>query len=376
MKKNPSFDPSLLAEKKLPRPIRTGVLGLGRIGWLHHAATIQYHNGFKLHSVCDVEPARVEEATSASGCGGFTDYDAFLAQKDLELVIVASQSQDHERHTIQALAAGKHVLCEKPACLDPEGLRKMTAVARKARRLLAVHHNQRLYPDFLAIKEVVESGKLGDIFRIRRAYASFQRRNDWQVLMKYNGGILSNWGTHIIDQTLHLANSTPRHVWSTLRREFNPGDAEDDLRALITCENGIVLDLEVSYVNASKGPSWVVQGSRGTAWIQGKSLFIRILQGRIPTLKVLDGHMAGTRTYGAAGDKLVWKEEERPAEPLKPHEGYYDNLYRAIRQGKPLLVGPESALPVYETIARIREGTEFDPSPKKKSAGRRKSKSS
>jgi predicted dehydrogenase len=361
MKTNPSFDPSVLADKKLARPIRAGVLGLGRIGWLHHAATIQYHNGFTLHSVCDMEPSRVQEAVAAAGCGGFTDYAAFLAQEDLELVIVASQSHFHGVHTTQALRAGKHVLCEKPACLDPKELRKMANAAKKAGRLLAIHHNQRLHPDFLAIKEVVDGGKLGKIFRIRRAYTSFQRRNDWQVLLKYNGGLLSNWGTHLIDQVLHLADSPPIKIWSALRREFNPGDAEDDLRALIECESGAVLDLEVSYVNASRGPSWVVQGSRGTAWIQGKELHTRVLTGKIPNLRVLDGHMADGRTYGATGDKLNWEEEERAAEPLEAHEGYYDNLYRAIRQGKPLLVGPESALPVYETMARIRKGSVFGP---------------
>lgn len=361
MKTNPSFDPSLLAGKKLSRPIKAGVLGLGRIGWLHHAATIQYHNGFTLHSVCDVEPGRVQEAVAASGCAGFTDYAAFLAQENLELVIVASQSHFHEPHSIQALRAGKHVLCEKPACLDPRELRKMAGAAKKAGRLLAIHHNQRLHPDFLAIKEIITEGTLGRIFRIRRAYTSFQRRNDWQVLLKYNGGILSNWGTHLIDQALSLADSPPSKIWSAMRQEFNPGDAEDDLRAIIECENGVVLDLEVSYVNASKSPSWVVQGSRGTAWIQGKMLHTRILKGKIPTLKVLDGHMAGTRTYGVAGDKLQWAEEKRSAVPLKAHEGYYDNLYRAIRQGKPLLVSPQSALPVYEAMARIRSGSAFDP---------------
>ena len=361
MKTNPSFDLSLLADKKLSRPIRAGVLGLGRIGWLHHAATIQFHNGFTLHSVCDIEAGRVQEAAGASGCAGFTDYAAFLAQQDLELVIVASQSHFHEAHTLQALRAGKHVLCEKPACLDPQELRRMARASQKAGRLLAIHHNQRLHPDFLAIQEILARGTLGKIFRIRRAHTSFQRRNDWQVLRKYHGGILSNWGTHLIDQTLHLADSPPERLWSAMRREFNPGDTEDDLRAIIECRNGVVLDLEVSYANAAQGPSWVVQGNRGTAWIQGKTLHTRFLHGKIPPLNVQDGHMAGTRTYGASGDKLNWKTEERPAQPLKPHEGYYDNLYRAIRQGKPLLVGPESALPVYETMARIRAESAFDP---------------
>lgn len=236
----------------------------------------------------------------------------------------------------------------------------MARETQNAKRLLAIHHNQRLYPDFLAIQETVAEGKLGKIFRIRRAFNTFQRRNDWQVLLKYNGGLLSNWGTHLIDQTLHLAGSPPKHIWSRLRQEFNPGDAEDDLKAIIECRNGLVIDLEISYANASRGPSWVVQGNRGSAWIQEKTLFTRYLKGRVSELKVQDGHLVQSRAYGVAGDKLNWREESRAAEPRRPVEGFYDNLYRAIRQGKPVLVSPESALPVYETMARIRRGTAFD----------------
>lgn len=89
MKTNPSFDPSLLGEKNLSEPVRAGVLELERIGWLHHAATIRFHNGF---------------------------------------------------------------------------------------RLLAIHHNQRLYPDFLALCAVIANGTLGESFRIRRG-TSFGAEN-------------------------------------------------------------------------------------------------------------------------------------------------------------------------------------------------------
>jgi hypothetical protein len=73
---------------------------------------------------------------------------------------------------------------------------------------------------------------------------------------------------------------------------FDPslfGDAEHDLKAVIECENGILLDLEASYVNASQGPSWVVQGDRGTAWVLEKTLHARYLQGKAAEFRALDG---------------------------------------------------------------------------------------
>lgn len=356
MKTNPSFDPSLLGDKRLPRPVRAGVVGLGRIGWRHHAATILYHNGFELCAVCDLEKQRADEAAASAGCAGYTDYAHFLAHPGLELVIVASQSQAHEAHALQALRAGRHVLCEKPACRSPGGMQRLSEAAREAGRLLSVHHNQRVYPELLAVQEVLADGRLGEVFRIHRCVSSFTRRNDWQVLRKYNGGLVSNWGTHIVDQALYLADSEPESVWGELRQVFNPGDTEDDMKAVIRCRSGVVLDLDVSYVDASRRPSWVVQGSRGTLWIQEDKLYVRWLQGRIPPLAVQDGPYATGATFGVVGgkDALNWKEECRAAIPLRRHEGVYDNLYRAIREGAPLLVSPDSALRTYQTLAKIR----------------------
>ncbi|MEM6853867.1 MAG: Gfo/Idh/MocA family oxidoreductase, partial [Planctomycetota bacterium] len=120
-----SSSPKPLGERKLPRPIRVGILGLGRIGWNFHAKTVREHNGFTLTAVCDVEPSRVAEAEVEAGVEGFTDYGKFLKSADVELVVVAAQSQAHERHTLRALRAGKHVLCEKPACRKVAALDRM-----------------------------------------------------------------------------------------------------------------------------------------------------------------------------------------------------------------------------------------------------------
>ncbi len=358
---NPSFDPSRLGHLKLRDPVRVGVLGLGRIGWLHHAATVMWHNGFNLAAVCDIEASRVDQAVNQTGCAGYVDdYSGFLKQEDLELVVVASQSIDHERHTLRALRAHKHVLCEKPACRTPAGLDRMQQAAETAGRLLAIHHNQRLYPECLAVKEIIDSGRLGKLLRIQRIVGDFRRRSDWQVLKKYQGGVAANWGVHVIDQSLHLAESPVEKVWGVLGRHFSSGDAEDDLKAMIQCENGVVIDIEVSDVDASHRPQWVVLGDRGSLWIQDKMLYRRTLSGAVKPIEVVDRHLAEGRSYHTPRNgRLRWSNRQRPATPTKRYAGFYDNLYRAIRHQDPLLVPAHSARPVYEVLARIRRGTDF-----------------
>lgn len=360
---NPAFDLGRLAASRIDDPIRCGVVGLGRIGWCHHAAIIRDHNGFCLTAVCDTVEERVAEALDVEpGCAGYGRYTDLLKNGDVELVVVATQSKDHERMAIKALNAGKHVLVEKPATATAAGMDRMIAAAKKARRKLTVHHNYRLAADFLVVKETIESGKLGGVFRIRRRNAGFARRNDWQVLRKRGGGMTGNWGVHLVDQCLQLMNSPVEFVWGSVRQVVCPGDAEDDIKAIIQGKNGMVLDIDMTSADASKQPAWVVMGDRGTMWSEdGKFVVKRITGKRLPRLDVYDLSYAPERRYGIIGkpDRLAWKEEELPIKPSKKYESYYDNLYRAVRRGAGLVVEPDSARVTYDVLERIKKGSRF-----------------
>ncbi len=358
---NPSFDPSRTGPAPLPDPVRVGVLGLGRIGWLHHAATAAWHGGFRLAAVCDTEAARVEEATVGRDVAGYTSYDAMLADDVVEVVVVASPSMQHGAHTIAAVRAGKHVVCEKPACRDVAAFDRMTAAAEQAGRHLLVHHNQRLYPDCLAVREVLASGRLGSVFRMRRVVTDFRRRDDWQTLKKYHGGVLSNWGTHLVDQLLYLSDSRAAEVFADVSRRISPGDAEDDVRAVIRCENGVLLEIEVSDAVAAPQPAWVVCGDRGSLWIEGGRLHLKVTEGSWADVEVRDTPLAAGRKYGATdpNNQLNWVHETRDAVPLEPIDGFYDCLYQTIRLERAPLISSQSVRRTYETLGQIRAGTGF-----------------
>jgi len=360
---NPAFNVGGLANTRISNPIRCGVVGLGRIGWCHHSRIIREHNGFKLVAVCDTLEDRVAEALDMEpDCAGYGRFTNMLKNKEVELVIVASQSKDHEPMVIKALNAGKHALTEKPATRTARGMDRMIAAAKKARKKLTVHHNYRLATDFLMMKEIIESGKLGKVFRIKRRVGGFGRRNDWQVLRKYGGGMTGNWGVHLVDQCLQLMDSPVKFVWGSVRQVICPGDAEDDIKAVIQGKNGVVLDIDMTSADASQQPDWVIMGDRGTLWTLGGKAFIkRITKKPLPPLKVWDLSYAPDRRYGILGkpDRLGWKEEELPIKTKKSYESYYDNLYRAIRRNAKLVVEPESARVTYDVLERIKKGSRF-----------------
>ena len=359
---NPAFDVGGLKASHIREPIRCGIVGLGRIGWSHHAQIQQQHPGFELVAVCDREPDRIAEAVEASGCAGYRTLAPLLRNEAVELVVVATPSKFHEPMALKALAAGKHVLVEKPSALRVSGIDKMIRAARKAGVLVTMHHNYRLNPEYLAVREIIDAGTLGEVFRIKRTVNGFSRRNDWQVLRKYGGGMTGNWGVHLVDQGLQLLGSPVKRVWGSVHQYFNPGNAEDDIKAVIEGRNGMVIDVDMTSVDASQRPSWIVCGDRGTLWIQDGQIHLKYISPkRVPKLEPIDKHLALNRQYGVQPkpDRLAWKEEVREVRPRKRYESYYDNLYRAVREGGPLLVDPASARATYDVLDRIKQGSGF-----------------
>ena len=352
---NPAFDVGFT--KKVSNPVRCGVIGLGRIGWAHHCSIIRQHGGFELGAVCDLEKSRREEALAANpGCVAYGSLKDILKDDSIELLVVSTQSVDHEDMAVQALKAGKHVLCEKPSALSAKGIKRMIAAARKAGRKLTMHHNYRLNPELLYVREVIESGAIGKPFRIKRRVQGFGRRNDWQTLLKYGGGMTGNWGIHLVDQCLQLLDSPVVEVWGVTRQVFNPGDAEDDIKAIIRCESGMLADIDMTSACAAPEPSWVVLGSCGTLWLQaGKAHLKRFNPKKLPRVKVNDLHYSIDRKYGVVPEEVMpWEEREEEINPKGSYDTYYDNLYYALRKGRPLLVEPESALLTYQILDKIK----------------------
>jgi scyllo-inositol 2-dehydrogenase (NADP+) len=359
---NPAFDVGKMAGKKIDAPIGVGIVGLGRIGWSHHAQIAQQHGGFELVAVCDREEERIAEAVEASGCAGYKRLSGMLKNERVELVVVATPSKFHEKMAIQALEAGKHALVEKPAALSVAGIDRMIKAAKKAGKILTMHHNYRLNPEYLAVREIIDSGKIGEVFRIKRTVNGFSRRNDWQVLKKYGGGMTGNWGVHLVDQGLQLMGAPIKNVWGSVHHFFNPGDAEDDIKGIIEGKNGVVVDVDMTSVDASRRPGWIVCGTWGTLWIQdGKINLKYISPKRVKKLAPIDKHLALGRQYGVQPelDKIPWKEEVLEVKPKKQYESFYDNLFRAVREGGDLLVSPESARATYDALDRIKKGSGF-----------------
>jgi scyllo-inositol 2-dehydrogenase (NADP+) len=338
---------------KLPIPF--GVCGLGRMGVKHCRFFAENRERYRPVAFCDIDLSRAVDTAETFGGEAYADFDAFLANPELELVIIATPSLDHARNAERALAAGKAVLLEKPIGVTAADFELLQRLVHAYPGKLHFCHNHRFEPAFENARAILAEGLLGEIKVIKLAkHHRFARRNDWQMRLDCGGGQLSVWGPHLLDQALQLLGAPVRNVWSYLRSILTPGDADDHVRILIEGENGVVAEVEISNAMALPGPYCTICGDRGSLVYDQAQREIR--------LKYLDSRFrwpeasaaAATPALGAslaAEESLPWIEETRPVEPAANMWDQVEieiarHLFEAMRNGVPFPVKNADALEV------------------------------
>jgi predicted dehydrogenase len=337
--------------------VKVGIVGLGRSGWNIHAAALQQMEDlYQVVAVTDLIEARRNEAVQALGCRAYTSVPEMLADPDVELVVVASPSYLHCVHTIQALEAGKKVVCEKPMAARLADVDSMIAATQRPGSLLTLFQNRRYDPGFLKIREVLASGKLGRIVEIKISAHGFGRRWDWQTIRGFGGGQLRNNGVHFLDHALELMACDAPEVYSHIERTLALGDAEDYVKVILRAPGAPMVDLEMSPVCAYPQDLWLILGTQGTlSGAADKMRWKYFLPQEAPQRR-LNTDPTPDRSYNS--DKLTFYEEtwsasahDRPA-----NVAYYTDLYRALRQGGPLPVTPTSVRRVMSVIEKVLSG--------------------
>jgi predicted dehydrogenase len=338
--------------------IGVGVIGLGRAGWGMHRPELARTEGLKLVAGADLRPERAARLEAeVPGAKGYTDYHQLLADPAVALVAVATRSDTHAQVVIDALRAGKHVVAEKPfACSVAEADAIIAAAAHAPGRLF-VRQNRRWDADWLAIKQLLAAGRLGALQMARLCRHGYQRRDDWQTLKAYKGGLLNNWGPHIIDHALRLLDSPVVDLWSDLRNIAAAGDAEDHLKIVLRGANGVVVDVEISGGFALGGPVWHIVGDQGALICDGNTIQVRWYD-RAAMAPAVARH-DDPPVEGPFGnpETIVWQEETIAVGPA-PTE-FYVEVQRALAHDAPFEVTLEQARAVVEVTEWARAGTGF-----------------
>ena len=201
--------------------IKTAIVGLGRSGWgLASDITKGSREGlYELVAACDIIPDRVQDAINDYGCKGYDCIEKVLADEEVELVIIATRSIDHFAHAMMALKAGKNVVIEKPLSIN-EGLAEelLRYAERPDTPKLYLRQNRRFETMFNEVLDKINSGILGTVSEVHIEERGYERRDDWQTLHEFGGGLILNWGPHIIDHALLFLGSEVKEQFGHMQR--------------------------------------------------------------------------------------------------------------------------------------------------------------
>lgn len=340
--------------------VRVGIIGLGRSGWNIHAAGLRdLGDQFRICAVSDPLAERRDEAAADFGATTYSTPEELLADDQVELVVVATPSHTHVPLGLAALTAGKHVVVEKPMAQSVEEVDQLTAAAEAAGRMVTCFQNNRFEPSFLKIREIIDSGQIGEVVLIRRAIHRFARRADWQTLRSHGGGELPNTVSHFLDQLLLLLGDSPISVFADLRRTVSAGDAEDHVKLVLKPEKGPVAEVESSAAVAFPQDHWFIAGTAGGIHGSMSELQLRWFDpAALPEIEA-DPETPEGRKYGYS-ETIDWSEETIAIPPpAERTQNYYRQLYATLREGAELFVTPASVRRQIAVINEAREQTGF-----------------
>ncbi|MEP9360266.1 oxidoreductase [Sphingomonas sp. KR3-1] len=205
--------------------IRTGIIGYGLGGMAFHAPLVDAVPGLELAAIAT---SRADAVHARYPLAAVTTPEALLADPGIQLVVVSTPNDTHVPLARAALEAGKHVVVDKPfatSIADGEGL---IALAKEKGLLAAAFHNRRWDGDFLTVRELVESGALGDILLAELRWDRFRPEvaDVWKESPEAGAGILADLGPHLIDQALQLFG-TPEAISGDVAVQ-RPGGRADD----------------------------------------------------------------------------------------------------------------------------------------------------
>ncbi|MDO4739393.1 MAG: Gfo/Idh/MocA family oxidoreductase [Eubacteriales bacterium] len=356
--------------------VRIGIIGCGGIAFGKHMPSLKKIEEVEMVAFCDLIEERAVKAAQEYGVEGaqiFTDYKELL-KLDLDVVHVLTPNKQHSFITVDALEAGKHVMCEKPMAINTAEAQKMLDAAKRTGKKLTIGYQGRHRDQALYLKKICEAGDLGEIYYARAQAVRRRGVPTWGVFLdaeNQGGGPLIDIGTHALDVTLWLMdNYEPAMVVGTAYRKladtkdaanpWGPWDpekftVEDSAFGFVKMKNGATIVLESSWALNILDPQDgkpILCGTKGGADMQGPDGALRLNGERFSKLytTIPDLRAGGVAFYDGVGggspadrEARMWINHVMHDGPLftKPEQAFVvtqilEAIYESNRTGKPV----------------------------------------
>lgn len=321
-----------------------------------HAKAIDAMEGGELHSIFGVETDPIEQLSAELGCKGYqSDFEAFLADPELEIVTIATPSGAHLDPAVAAARAGKHVICEKPLEITPERIDLMIAACDEAGVTLSGIFNRRFHPAMEVFKKAVDEGRFGRLtmcdayvkwYRNQAYYDSSAWRGTWKL---DGGGALMNQSIHLIDQLIYLAGDVAAVAASTACLAHENIEVEDTAVAILEFRNGArgVIQGSTACWSSTGHPAEVhLCGDKGSAFLADEKFRVWDFAEEKPE----DAHVKENLMMGSEGGGLG--ANDPGAINFEGHRRNFEDVVKAIREGRtPSIDGNEARRAIALTCA-------------------------
>jgi predicted dehydrogenase len=335
--------------------LRVGLLGYGYAGKTFHAPLIAAVQGLSLTAMASSDPAKVRADWPTVTITATPE--ELIARRDIDLVVVATPNTTHYPLASRALAAGKHVVVDKPFTVTLDEAHALRDEAAAAGRMLAVFHNRRWDADFLTVRQLLAAGTLGQIAHFESHFDRYRPvvRERWREQAGPGSGVWYDLGPHLIDQALQLFGP-PTAIWADLATQRVGAVTDDYFHVQLRYEDKRAI-LHAGMLVAAAGPRLVVHGANGSYVKYG-------LDPQEDALRA--GERPPRPGWGEdthPGVQTTWADDGAVATELPSQPGDYAAFYAAVRDAAlgraPNPVPPEEAIAIMHLIELgIRSNTE------------------
>ena len=322
----------------------------GIIGQVHIDAINQLES-CKLVGLTAQRQAPCRRQASDLGVKHYPALDDVLGDSEVDAIVIATPHPSHKEIALRAISAGKHLLVEKPMAVAPSEADEMVAAARRSGVTLGVLFNQRFRPEARKMRELIEDGALGEVYRTSMTSAMFRSQDYYDRLawrgtwMDEGGGALLNQGIHAIDMFQWLTGM-PDSVYGVVRTLKHDIEVEDYASAVLEYGNGAVGTLHCDTVQAPNQQRVEVYGEDGALVMDDWKVTLHRLETPIQRFIDTDKSVA----FVAPGSK----SETFEFEPVgNTHPAVFDDFSRALLEGREPAITGEDGARSQELVAAI-----------------------
>lgn len=334
--------------------VKVGVIGCGKIAITRHLPEYASNPDVEIAGVYDFNLERAKEVAEQYQTRAYESVEEMLNDPQIEAVSVCVRNSDHSKVTVDALRAGKHVLCEKPMAVSLDECKEMVKTAEKTGKKLMIGHNQRFNRTHMKAKELIKNGAIGKVLSFKTTFGhggpetwTVDKKNVWFFDKRFSAfGAMADLGVHKTDLLIFLLETKVKKVTAVLKTldkkdaEGNLINVDDNAICIYEMENGAVGTMTASWTYyGEEDNSTIIYGSEGI-------------------LKIYDNPNYSIVRIGKDGTKIYYELDKMQTNDNQTKSGIIDSWVAAIKNDTVPEVNGKDALDAMKAIFAALESSE------------------